>query len=260
MVTNQLQNLLRVYPAQAHVGTGHGSNGPGETPAIAVKHRQRPQVHRVHVHGPHRLVAQRVDVGTAVVVHHAFGITGSAGGVVQGNGIPLIFRETPLELRVPFLQEGLVIQVADLNALTILRVIHVNHQRLVLQMAHRILDHLTELPVSNHHLGFAMLQHEGDGFGIQANVQGIEHGTDHRDAEMALHHGRNVRQHHGNGVAPADSTAFQGRCQAQTAVVGFSPGAADSTVDDGRVIRIHTGRALDKIYGGLNSVVRVPGL
>ena len=69
-----------------------------------------------------------------------------------------------------------------------------------------------------------MRQHEGDGFGVEAGVQGIEHGPDHRHAEMAFEHGRRVGQHDGDGVALADATPLQGGGQLAGAVVAFLPG------------------------------------
>jgi hypothetical protein len=61
--------------------------------------------------------------------------------------------------------------------------------------------------VGDQHLGFAVGQHEGDGFGVEAGVEGVEHGADHRHAEVGLEHGRHVGQHHGHRVALADATA-----------------------------------------------------
>ena len=46
----------------------HGHR-PGKAPAVAVEHRQRPQVLREMRHGPGRRVAHRVEVGAAVVRH-----------------------------------------------------------------------------------------------------------------------------------------------------------------------------------------------
>ena len=55
-------------PAQAHVGAGHCRQRPREAPAVAVEHRQRPQVDRMARHAPREHVADRVQVRAAVVV------------------------------------------------------------------------------------------------------------------------------------------------------------------------------------------------
>ena len=38
-----------------------------------------------------------------------------------------------------------------------------------------LMDHLVEFVVGDQHLGFAVLQHEGDGFGVEAYVEGVQH-------------------------------------------------------------------------------------
>ena len=210
MIPDQLQNLLGINPAQADVSAGHGGDGPGETPTVAMEHRQGPQVHRVHVHGPDCLVADGIDVGATVMIDHTFWIAGSAGGVVQRDRIPLVLREAPLEYRIPFLKERLVVQIADLNTLAILGIVHIDHQRLGVQPADGVPDHLTELPVGNHNLGLTVIQHEGDGLSVQANVQGVQHRANHGHPEMGFHHRGNIRKHDGNGITASDAAPFEG--------------------------------------------------
>src|SRR5690606_37905292 len=89
LVVDQVEDLLRVDPAQAHVHTGHGRGPPGVAPAVAVEHRQGPQVDRVLPHVPGHLVAHGVEEGTAVVIDHTLGVAGGAGGVVEADGVPL---------------------------------------------------------------------------------------------------------------------------------------------------------------------------
>ncbi|MNT56219.1 hypothetical protein D3C72_1935030 [compost metagenome] len=112
-----------------------------------------------------------------------------------------------------------------------------------------------EFAVGDQYLGFAVLQHEGDGLGVQAHVEGVEHRADHRHAEVRLQHLRDVRQHHRHRVALADTAPGQGRGQAPAAGIGLGPVAADGTVDDGRVVRIDGGSALDEAEGGEGDMV-----
>ena len=73
--------------AQAHVGTGDRGDGPREAPAIAVEHRQCPQVWwGVVAHVPTDNVAGCVEVCAAVMINDTLGLTGGAGRVVQGDG------------------------------------------------------------------------------------------------------------------------------------------------------------------------------
>ncbi|MNI62003.1 hypothetical protein D3C73_1173010 [compost metagenome] len=116
----------------------------------------------------------------------------------------------------------------------------------MIQHADGCVNHAVELAVGNQHLGLAVLQHEGDGFGIQAHVERVEHGADHRHAEVHFKHFRNIGQHHCHGVVLADTAPGQSRGQAPTTGIGLRPGAADRAVDDGGVVRVDVGGALDE--------------
>ncbi len=260
VITDQLQDFFRIHPAQANVSARQSGNGPGETPAVTVKHRQGPQVDRMLAHGPHRLIAHAVHVGTAMVINDAFRVTGGAGGVVQGDGIPFVLWQAPLELRVTFLQEDLIIQVAHLCAFTVLRVIHINHQRLFIQAADGVADNVAKFPVRHNNLGFPMLQHEGNGLGVQAHIQGIENRPDHGHTKVTLHHGRDIGQHRCHGVAAANATTSQCRGQTAATLVSFAPVITNGPVNHRGVFRIHACRALNKIDGGQNRIIGVDGL
>ena len=80
---NRIENSFVPNVPQTDAGAGNGSERPGETPAVAVKHRQRPEVDRVSTHIPTQCHGNRVQIGTPVVIHHPFGITGSSRGVIE---------------------------------------------------------------------------------------------------------------------------------------------------------------------------------
>jgi hypothetical protein len=58
-------------------------DAPGRAPAVAVEHRQRPQVHRARLCSEWMTSPQRVEVGAAVGVDDALGLPGRARGVVD---------------------------------------------------------------------------------------------------------------------------------------------------------------------------------
>ncbi|MNS14555.1 hypothetical protein D3C72_461760 [compost metagenome] len=58
MLVNQRENFVWVDAAQEHVSPGQRSDCPRIAPAIAMEHRQCPEVHRVVPHGPGHLIAQ----------------------------------------------------------------------------------------------------------------------------------------------------------------------------------------------------------
>jgi hypothetical protein len=47
-----------------------------------------------------------------MVINHALRIAGGARGVVEGDGIPLVFRQLPGKIRLTFVEESLVILFA----------------------------------------------------------------------------------------------------------------------------------------------------
>src|SRR5690606_30320610 len=78
LVADQGEDFLRIDTAQEHMHAGQRGHGPGVAPAVAVEHRQGPQVHRLLAHRPGHLVAEGVQVGAPVVVHHTLGVAGGA--------------------------------------------------------------------------------------------------------------------------------------------------------------------------------------
>src|ERR671932_252034 len=79
----ELPDPARLDLSQAYVGPRDRGHRPREGPAVAVEHRQRPQVSGLVVHLRLDDVAQGADVRPAVAVHHALGLTRRPGGVVD---------------------------------------------------------------------------------------------------------------------------------------------------------------------------------
>ena len=97
LVAHRGEDRRRLDLAQADVGAAEHRHRPREAPAVAVEHRQRPQVAREVRHGPGRRVADRVQVGAAVVGDDALRVAGRARGVRDGDRVPLVGR--PVERR-----------------------------------------------------------------------------------------------------------------------------------------------------------------
>ncbi len=223
VLANQGDDLYRVDLAQEYVGARLGRDGPWVAPAVAVKHRQGPQIHRVVGHAPGHLIAQRIEKSTSVVVDHALGVTGCAGGVVEGYRVPLIKWPGPDEVGVTLGEQGFVFQVGYRLALEVLRVADVDQQRWVVQLRHCGAHHIGEFPVHQHHPRLAVLKHVGDGIGIEADVEGIEHRADHRYAKVRFKHRRDIGQDGRHGVAAADTPGRQCRGQLPASGIGLRP-------------------------------------
>jgi hypothetical protein len=91
----------------------------------------------------------------------------------------------------------------------IFRVIDVDHQRSLFEHWQSTLHDCGVLPVGDHDLGFAMLQHETDGFRIEAQIQRIQHRTDHRHRKVCLVHGGHIRCHQRHGISNPNTTLLE---------------------------------------------------
>ena len=86
----QPPDLARVDGAQADMGTAGRGDGPGEAPAVAVEHRQRPQVPGARPQAGVVRHRRGLQVRAPVVVHHALGPPGRPAGVVDGQELALV--------------------------------------------------------------------------------------------------------------------------------------------------------------------------
>ena len=83
------QTTRRVDLPQADVRRADGGHRPGEAPAVAVEHRQRPEVDRARVEPRVVRLGERVQVRAAVRVHHALRPAGRAARVVDRDRVVL---------------------------------------------------------------------------------------------------------------------------------------------------------------------------
>ena len=200
------------HRAQADMGAGDHRQRPRKAPAVAVKHRQRPQIDRMLAHAAGDDVGERQQIGAAMVIDHALGIAGGARGVIERDGVPFVLRHQPVEIGIAFAQKILVFEFAEpLAGAGEFGIVVVDHQRLRLAARQRVLHHLGEFAVGDQHLGFAVVEREGDDGGVEPRVDGIEHRAGHGDAVVGFQHRRRVGQHHGDGVAALDAAPGERR-------------------------------------------------
>ena len=244
-------------PAQAHLGARLQRHRPWKAPAVAVEHRQRPEIRRVQAHVPDQDVADRVQIRAAVVRDHALGPPGGPGGVPERDRLPLVGGIEGIECGIALGQQLVVGQLAQALARHVEhRVRHVDHQRLAFALRERSLDHAGILGVGQQHLGFAVVQNVGDGIGLQAHVQRVDHGARHRDAEMGIDHRGHVRQHEGDRVAGCDAAPCQRRGEAAAARAQFGVIGAPGPVDHRRAVGEHVGGPLEEAERRERHVVR----
>ncbi|BAS82162.1 Os03g0133825 [Oryza sativa Japonica Group] len=107
-----VEDDLRREVAEADVGAALHGDAPRQVPAVAVEHGHSPQVRR---HGGDVVREDRrdgVEVGAAVVVHHALGPRRRAGGVVERDRVHLVHRPPDVKLRRRVPDEILVVHAA----------------------------------------------------------------------------------------------------------------------------------------------------
>ena len=269
---HQAPHRLAAHRAQADMGAGDGADRPGEAPAVAVEHRQRPEVDGMPPHAGRQHVACRQQLRAAMVVHHALRPARGAGGVVEGDRVPLVAGHLPCERRIALGQQRVVVQAAErvgAGRPGRLRVVHLDDQRRGAGDGERGAQQRRELPVHDHRLGLAVAEDVGDRVRVQPRVDCVQHRAGHGHAVVRLHHLRDVRQDRRHHVAPADPALRQRRGEAAAAVAQLAVAPAQRAVDDGDVVGEHRARALQEeqrrqrlVVGGaaLQAGVEVHGL
>ena len=158
------EDQRRIDLAQADMRAAHRDHRPREAPAVAVEHRQRPQIDRLRRQRPRHDVADRFQERAAVVIDHALRIAGGARGVVERDRAALVGWRRPREVRIAAGDEVLVLDLAEpLARPGVERIVDVDHQRRLLQLRERRADLRGEFAVGDQHLGLAMLEDIGDG-------------------------------------------------------------------------------------------------
>ncbi len=234
MLTHQFQHVVHLEAAQADLGGANGRQRPRKAPAIAVEHRQRPQVDRLAVDAPVDDIGHRIEIGAAVVVDHPLRIAGGAGGIVQRNRIPLIGGQLPGKVRIATSQQRLVLTFPQPLPVDHGRVVDIDHPWPLPAQRQRLRHHRRELAVGKQHLGTAMVEHEGQGGRIQPGVERVQYRPEHGRGKVQLDHRWHVGQHHRHGIALADAHARQRTGQAAAALGDFPPAQAALTMDHGQ--------------------------
>ena len=103
----------RLDPAQAHLGPSLEGHRPGKAPAIAVEHRQGPEIGWVQTHVPDQNVTDRVQIGAPMVGDHTLGLAGRPRGVAERDRLPLFSRMQRLELGIPLGQQLVIGQLTQ---------------------------------------------------------------------------------------------------------------------------------------------------
>jgi hypothetical protein len=241
-------DAVAAHGAQAHVAAADRGHSPSRAPSVAVEHRERPEVNRVGpVLGVDHL-AQAVQVGAPVRVHHALGLPGGPGRVVdRDRGELVLYR--PVERRVRSALEQVLVAgaigrvrnvrlgggVGDGDDLT---------DRFEL-VEHRG-DGRAQLRIHHQQLGPGVLADVAHLLTRQARVDGHEHRSRQRDCEVRDQQLGDVRAQVRHAIAGLDPRRLERPREADGFAGELAIGDAAITVDDRHLVGVHLGRAFQE--------------
>ena len=266
VLADQLPDRVAADLAQAHVGAADRRDRPRRAPAVAVEHRQRPEVDALgREHGVHDL-AERVQVRTAVVVHHALGAPGRPRGVVDRDGGVLVVdgpRQGVLTAA------GQQVVVGDAGAGAVAGARRVDHRDDLFDGLERTgdrRDRRMQGRVDHQQLRAGMVEDVADLVGGQPRVDRDEHRARQWHREVRHQHLGDVGQEVGHPVAGLDAGAAQGVRDPGDLSGELPVGVAPVAVEDGRALREDLGGAAQerqrgqlRVPDGRHGLILIPG-
>src|SRR5690348_1142668 len=130
MPADQFEYLRGIDLAQADIDAGRGRDGPWEAPAVAVKHRQRPEIDRVLPEVAGEDITDRIEIGAPVMSHHALWIACCPRGITERDGFPFVLRQTWHKVFIALCQRVFIFDPADLFSACEACVVYVDDERL----------------------------------------------------------------------------------------------------------------------------------
>ena len=90
MIGDTIIDIFRRHLSNTNVCSSLRRNRPRKAPAVAVEHRQRPQVNRMCRHIPFQRIAKRIQISPAIMVNDALRVPRRTRGIVDTDRIPLV--------------------------------------------------------------------------------------------------------------------------------------------------------------------------
>ncbi len=205
-----------------------GRDGPGEAPAVAVEHRERPQVDGPIAEAGVEDVAEGVEVGAPVRAHDALRPPGGARGVVDRDQLVLVLRRAALRSARVSGGEQVLVRIAR-GA----RVVDPDHlQRRQVEALQRP----GERRVDQQEPRARVAEDVADLGRGEANVDRHHHPAGEGHAEVRLEHRRRVRAQQRHAVAAREPGRAQGARQPPAAAGQLRVAVPARPVDDRRAL------------------------
>ena len=244
------EDVRRADLADQHQRAGHHRHRPGMAPAVAVEHRHDIEICRMLRQRPAGGGPHAHQIGAAMVIDHALGAARGAGSVAKRQRLPLVGRHLPVIVRVACPDEAFVILVADRRQITHRRIADIDHADVLAnvggQRFQRRHHGRGKGGVDDQHAAVAVLEDIGDGLRLEPCIDGVQHTTRHRHAEMRLEHLGRVGGNHRHRVADAEPGPGQRRGQPPHACIALGPCVAALAVNHGGTVRKQIGGAGDE--------------
>ena len=113
VLRDQLEDLRRIDLAQADIDAGGGRDRPRKAPAVAMEHRQRPEIDRMLAEIAGKDVADGVEIGAAMMGDDALWIACGARGVAQRDSVPFVAGQACHEAGIALRDRRFIFDFAD---------------------------------------------------------------------------------------------------------------------------------------------------
>jgi len=229
----QLPDARRFHAGDADAAGSGGGRRPGKAPAVAVEHRQRPEVLTFCGEAVIERHRERVQVCAAVMVDHALRAAGGAGGVIDGDRLVFVLDRRN-DLRVAAgVEEGFPVarEIEPLHLGRDARGLGLQLGREEDRARPRVLDDV------------------GDLVGIEAGIDRNQDAAGERDAEVRQERRLGIQRKKGDAVAFVQPVAPQSRGQPAGTRPHRPPREAEIAVDDRGALGVDLARALEKMDG-----------
>ena len=238
------EDRRRLHAAETDMRAAGQRHRPGVGPAVAMEHRQRPEIDTARRQPERERIAAGIQIGAAVMQHDALRVAGRARRVVQRDRLPLIVRQPHRKVRVGGGDEWFVLAV------------DIDHQWPMPALRQRARHDRPEFAIDQHDLGFRMLQDERNRCRIQPDVDRAQHRAEHRHGIMRLQHLRNVGGHDRHGFTLADAGTRKCRCQPTRTLQELRIGVASLAMDHRDARSVHARRAYQERHRRQRHIIR----
>src|SRR2546426_2079098 len=228
LLVDQLPDPGGLDLAEADMGAGDGGDAPGKTPAVAVEHRERPEVLRVEAHVRLDHLADRVEPRATVRVHDTLGTARRARGVVDRDRLVLVVEPALDRIRRAG-REELLVGIAHRAGIVDA---HDPHARQVGRLHESL-----ELVVHEKETRARVLEDVADLVRAEPRIDGDEDPAGGRHAEVCLEHRRDVRAEERDRVVLLHPRSAQRRGEAVHALLELRAAVAPAAVGDGGLLR-----------------------